>query len=113
MVNCVFCDDLANLRLSGKSLAIEWLGFARVNSVSPGYITTGISGTVAEEVMSSITDKIPMGYDMNALILDFANSFRRFGETVELQGIYLYLASDASTYATGADFVVDGGYTVP
>ncbi|CEJ93584.1 Putative Sorbose reductase SOU1 [[Torrubiella] hemipterigena] len=80
-----------------KSLAIEWLGFARANSVSPGYINTGIAGAVAEEVMSAITDKIPMG---------------RFGETGELQGIYLYLASDASTYATGADFVIDGGYTV-
>ncbi|TQV92454.1 sorbitol utilization protein SOU2 [Cordyceps javanica] len=79
-----------------KSLAIEWLGFARANSVSPGYFNTGISGAVATEVMDSIKDKIPMG---------------RFGETQELQGIYLYLASDASAYATGADFLVDGGYT--
>ncbi|KAL6900577.1 hypothetical protein GGI43DRAFT_53100 [Trichoderma evansii] len=81
-----------------KSLAIEWLGFARVNSVSPGYVNTGLSGSVAEEVLDSIKDKIPMG---------------RFGETVEMQGIYLYLASDASSYATGADFIVDGGYTAP
>ncbi|OAQ99329.1 hypothetical protein LLEC1_05280 [Akanthomyces lecanii] len=80
----------------GKSLAIEWLGFARANSVSPGYFNTGIAGAVAEEIMDSIRDKIPMG---------------RFGETQELQGIYLYLASDASSYATGADFLVDGGYT--
>lgn len=41
------------------------------------------------------------------------NNFRRFGETVEMQGIYLYLASDASSYATGADFIVDGGYSAP
>ncbi|RFU81393.1 sorbitol utilization sou2 [Trichoderma arundinaceum] len=83
---------------TGKSLAIEWLGFARVNSVSPGYINTGLSGAVPEDIMKSIRDKIPMG---------------RFGETLEMQGIYLYLASDASSYATGADFIVDGGYTVP
>ncbi len=50
-----------NLFHTGKSLAIEWLGFARVNSVSPGYVRTGLSGTVAEETMNSITDKIPMG----------------------------------------------------
>ncbi|ETR97628.1 sorbitol utilization protein SOU2 [Trichoderma reesei RUT C-30] len=87
-----------------KSLAIEWLGFARVNSVSPGFVkrllfvNTGLSGAVAEETMNSIKDKIPMG---------------RFAETVEMQGIYLYLASDASSYATGADFIVDGGYTAP
>lgn len=45
----------------GKSLSIEWLGFARVNSVSPGFVNTGLSGSVAEEVMDSIKDKIPMG----------------------------------------------------
>lgn len=45
----------------GKSLAIEWLGFARVNSVSPGFVRTGISGAVPEEIMDSIRDKIPMG----------------------------------------------------
>ncbi|KAJ3488401.1 hypothetical protein NLG97_g6202 [Lecanicillium saksenae] len=45
-----------------KSLAIEWLGFARANSVSPGYFTTGIAGDVAEEVMDQIRDKIPMGH---------------------------------------------------
>ncbi|PNP83735.1 hypothetical protein FNYG_02952 [Fusarium nygamai] len=81
-----------------KSLAIEWLGFARVNSVSPGFINTGISGPIAEEIMSAIMDKVPMG---------------RFGETVELKGVYLFLASDASTYVTGTDILVDGGYTAP
>lgn len=45
----------------GKSLAIEWLGFARVNSVSPGFVNTGLSGSVDEEVMDSIKDKIPVG----------------------------------------------------
>ncbi|SCV50472.1 related to sorbitol utilization protein sou1 [Fusarium fujikuroi] len=80
------------------SLAIEWHGFARVNSVSPGFINTGIFGPIAEEIMSAIMDKVPMG---------------RFGETVELKGVYLFLASDASTYVTGTDILVDGGYTAP
>lgn len=38
---------------------------------------------------------------------------RREGEPHELQGAYLYLASDAATYTTGADLVVDGGYCLP
>lgn len=45
----------------GKSLAIEWLGFARVNSVSPGFVNTGIAGPVAEDTMNAIMDKVPMG----------------------------------------------------
>lgn len=37
---------------------------------------------------------------------------KRYGEMEELQGILVYLASDASTFTTGADILVDGGYTV-
>jgi sorbose reductase len=37
----------------------------------------------------------------------------REGEAHELKGAYLYLASDASTYTTGADLIVDGGYCAP
>jgi sorbose reductase len=40
---------------------------------------------------------IPMGRDAKA---------------TELKGAYVYLASDASSYCTGTDIVIDGGYTV-
>lgn len=42
-----------------------------------------------------------------------ASSFRREGEAQELKGAYLYLASDAASYTTGADLRVDGGYCLP
>lgn len=44
-----------------KSLGVEWAGFARANSVSPGYINTEISKFVTPEVRSVWLDKIPMG----------------------------------------------------
>ena len=56
--------------LTGKSLSIEWLGFARVNTVSPGFVNTGITGSVAEDVMSAIMDKVPMGWVMNVMYSD-------------------------------------------
>ncbi|KAK0724253.1 L-xylulose reductase [Lasiosphaeris hirsuta] len=78
-----------------RSLANEWRGFARVNSVSPGYIDTGLSDFVDQKTQHLWLSMIPLG---------------RNGSAKELKGAYVYLASDASSYMTGADLVVDGGY---
>lgn len=80
-----------------RSLANEWRDFARVNSISPGYIDTGLSDFVAQETQDLWNSMIPMG---------------RNGDAKELKGAYVYLVSDASTYMTGNDMVIDGGYTV-
>lgn len=82
----------------GKSLAIEWVRFARVNTISPGYILTEIAKHVPFDVKSKWWPLIPMG---------------REGSPQELVGAFLYFASDASTFTTGADLIIDGGYTVP
>lgn len=80
----------------GKSLAREWREFARVNIVSPGFFDTSMGAS--PQVLSE-------AYRMSVL--------GRQGDTKELKGIYLYLASNASTYTTGSDILVDGGYTLP
>jgi sorbose reductase len=79
-----------------RSLANEWREFARVNSISPGYIDTGLSDFVPQKIQDMWHSMIPMGRDAKAK---------------ELKGAYVYLASDASSYTTGADIVIDGGYT--
>ncbi|WYZ38633.1 hypothetical protein EsH8_III_000547 [Colletotrichum jinshuiense] len=81
-----------------KSLAVEWVDFARANTISPGYIKTEISAFAGAEAKRQWKNKTPMG---------------REGEAGELKGAYLYLASDAASYTTGADLVVDGGYCLP
>ena len=79
-----------------KSLAVEWAGFARVNTVSPGYIGTELTKFADEDLKKVWWSLTPMG---------------REGLPKELVGAYLYLASDASTFTTGTDIKVDGGYT--
>lgn len=79
-----------------RSLANEWRDFARINSISPGYIDTGLSDFVDKETQDLWKSMIPMGRD---------------GDAKELKAAYVYLVSDASTYTTGADLVIDGGYT--
>ena len=44
-----------------KSLAVEWVSYARANSVSPGYIITEISNFVPSETKNIWKDKIPVG----------------------------------------------------
>jgi len=78
-----------------RSLANEWRDFARVNSISPGYIDTGLSDFVDQKTQDLWKSMIPMGRD---------------GDAKELKGAYVYLVSDASTYTTGADIIIDGGY---
>ncbi|KFH43052.1 L-xylulose reductase-like protein [Hapsidospora chrysogenum ATCC 11550] len=79
-----------------RSLANEWRDFARVNSISPGYIDTGLSDFIDPKTQELWRSMIPLG---------------RNGDAKELKGAYVYLVSDASTYTTGADIVIDGGYT--
>ncbi|KAI0976634.1 putative short-chain dehydrogenase [Xylaria arbuscula] len=80
----------------GKSLAREWREFARVNIVSPGFFDTK---------MGASPFAVNEAYRMAVL--------GRQGHVKEIKGIYLYLASDASTYTTGADILIDGGYVLP
>jgi len=82
-----------------KALAIE-LAFKgiRVNAIAPGWIETEINRDyLASERGSAMKRRIPMG---------------RFGETRDLDGPLLLLASDAGRYMTGAIVVADGGQVV-
>ncbi|GAA5877915.1 hypothetical protein JCM16303_000280 [Sporobolomyces ruberrimus] len=78
-----------------KSLARDWRMFARSNTISPGFFETPMGA--APEVLSTVHRQSVLG---------------RQGHVKELKGAFLYLASGASTYTTGADFLVDGGYTL-
>ena len=79
-----------------KSLAVEWVEFARVNTLSPGYVRTDMTVNHDKEKLEEWDRRTPA---------------RRMAEARELKGGFLYLVSDASSYTTGIDLIIDGGYT--
>ncbi|KAL3448293.1 hypothetical protein BJX65DRAFT_295182 [Aspergillus insuetus] len=81
-----------------KSLAVEWVNFARVNCISPGFMLTKMLTQQPKELFDKWLAMIPGG---------------RICDPAELKGAYVFLASDACCYMTGADIVIDGGYTLP
>jgi NAD(P)-dependent dehydrogenase (short-subunit alcohol dehydrogenase family) len=82
-----------------RTLALEWAGESiTVNAISPGPFATEImQPVIADPVRAEqFLRRIPLG---------------RFGEPRELQTACLFLASKASSYVTGAEILVDGGWT--
>lgn len=80
-----------------KNLAREWAPRGvRVNTLVPGFFPAEQNRKVlTPERVAAILSKTPMG---------------RFGEARELAGASLLLASDAGSFITGSEIVVDGGF---
>ncbi|TVY18896.1 NADP-dependent mannitol dehydrogenase [Lachnellula arida] len=83
----------------GKSLAAEWAKYdIRVNCISPGYMDTALNNVPKldgqKKMWKSMT---PQG---------------RLGAVNDLNGLAVFLSSDASAYMTGANVAIDGGYTL-
>ena len=93
-----YCASKAAVIHLTKAMAVELAPHKiRVNSVSPGYILTELVEPYSE-YHALWEPKIPLG---------------RMGQPEELTGLYLYLASEAASYMTGSDIVIDGGYSCP
>jgi NAD(P)-dependent dehydrogenase (short-subunit alcohol dehydrogenase family) len=107
-ISGVFCSSVAGSVYSAskgaingmlKSLAIELAPQAiRVNSVNPGMIDTNIfeSSVITQEQLKEDMKKYPL---------------KRYGKPEEVAYAVVYLLSDASKWVTGANLLIDGGYT--
>ena len=84
-----------------RATAADWAPYGiTVNAILPGGFMTDANKRWREihpEVIETFQQQIPMG---------------RYGEPHELGPLAVYLASDASSYMTGAALVIDGGYTL-
>ena len=81
-----------------QSLAVGQARYGiRANAIIPGWIETAMTAPrVGDETFEDrVIKRVPV---------------RRWGQPDDFAGIAVYLASDASSYQTGEDFVIDGGY---
>ncbi len=93
----VYNTSKAGVVMLSRSMAVEWAPYGiRVNSLSPGYIKTEMTLSTMAHLFPVWESLTPMG---------------RLGEPADLRGALIYLASDASSYLTAHDLIVDGGYT--
>ena len=82
-----------------RALAVELARHkVRVNSILPGWIVTDMTERSVQnpKFADAVLPRIPA---------------RRWGQIDDFGGIAVYLASDASAYTTGEQFLIDGGYT--
>jgi gluconate 5-dehydrogenase len=89
----------AGVNLMTKSFALEWArDNITVNAIAPTFIRTELNTFQLDdpEFRSWVISRIPMG---------------RTGETDDLMGAAIFLASDASRFVTGHVLLVDGGWT--
>lgn len=85
------------VRLMSKNAALSYVADGiRVNSLHPGIIDTPMIAAQDADITAAVVEATPMG---------------RLGRARELANGALFLASDESSYMTGAELVIDGGYT--
>lgn len=98
--NVHYCSSKGGVVMLTKALAEQWAKYnIRVNAISPGYMRTPLSIKALEdpELKTYLESKTPL---------------QRAGNPEELMGLAIFLASDASSYVTGANMLIDGGYTI-
>lgn len=98
-VNAGYNASKGAVRIFTKAAAVQYASEnIRVNSIHPGPIATPMTaeGRADAERVRLTQARTPLG---------------RYGEPEEVANAVLFLASDESSYVTGAEVVVDGGYT--
>jgi NAD(P)-dependent dehydrogenase (short-subunit alcohol dehydrogenase family) len=96
---CAYNAAKAAVIMLTKSLAGEWARRGvRVNSISPGYVNT------------PMTPRDQIRRDWYEIWMRFS-PMNRIGDPQEIAPAVVFLASDASSYFTGSNLVVHGGYT--
>jgi Dehydrogenases with different specificities (related to short-chain alcohol dehydrogenases) len=104
-----YCTYIANSMYTASKSAVDGIvkGMAldlapkniRVNTVNPGMVDTKIysKGTISREQLAEDVKKYPL---------------KRYGKPEDIAYAVIYLLSDASSWVTGSNLLIDGGYTL-
>jgi len=102
--SAAYCASKSGVIALTRVAALEYARYnIRVNCICPGLIDT----PMAQELRAGELDP------NSAETMRRISPFGRMGTPEEIAKAALFLASDDSSYATGATFVIDGGWTVP
>ena len=92
-----YCASKGAVSMMTKTAAVEYAEQGiRVNCFCPGSIKTGMLDGMPQEYVDAVIE---------------ANPVKRVGRPEEIADLALFLASDESTFITGTEMVIDGGYT--
>lgn len=93
-----YCAAKGGVVMLTKTAAAEYAGQGiRINTISPGTIKTAITEHLPADMINAIIERNPVG---------------RIADPGEVANLALFLASDESSFITGADYLIDGGYTL-
>jgi len=107
----VYGSSKGAVRAMTKHAAVEFSTLCygiRVNSVHPGPIATPMAGVLLETLAS---DKLLGSMEAAQQMAQTLIPMKRLGEPDEVAQVVHFLASDAASYITGSEYVIDGGYT--
>ncbi|MED3790090.1 SDR family oxidoreductase [Peribacillus frigoritolerans] len=93
-----YCASKGGVNQLTKAMAGEWAPHIQVNAIAPGYFDTELTQVLFQDEAwkNKVLSRIPTG---------------RTGQAKDLNGLAVFLSSDASDYITGQTIYVDGGWT--
>lgn len=93
-----YCAAKGGVIMLTKTAAAEYAGQGiRVNAISPGTIYTAITESLPKDLIEGVISR---------------NLIPRIADASEVASLAVFLASDESAFITGADHLIDGGYTL-
>ena len=110
-LNAAYCTSKGAVKILSKSMAAEFGALQyniRCNSVHPGAIETAMMGSILQRYVDL---GLAPSYEAAHAGVVARHPIGRFGKPEEIGGGVVYLCSDAASFVTGSEFVIDGGFT--